>query len=178
MFHCTSNDESYDFEAVLNDKSYFVAELECPISNYVEISIELIDGNIHNNEIIGFYYGLKNASFGDFDIVWPIDAAYDKDNYLERDCVVLRHSPGTNDFDIKLAKIVSVKMSLYRDGEFICEYDGSDIDLEADKYVFKRPEGIRVETDKYSYSEVLTVTDEFGHTLTVEQDSDGNISIE
>lgn len=178
VFHCSSNDESYDFEAVLNDKSYFVAELECPISNYVEISIELIDGNIHNNEIIGFYYGLKNASFGDFDIVWPIDAAYDKDNYLERDCVVLRHSPGTNDFDIKLAKILSAKMSLYRDGELICEYDGSDIDLEADKYVFKRPEGIRVETDKYSYSEVLMVTDEFGHTLTVEQDSEGNISIE
>ena len=60
----------------------------------------------------------------------------------------------------------------------VCEYYDSDIDLEADEYVFKRPEGVRVETDKYSYSEVLTVTDEFGHTLTVEQDSEGNISIE
>ncbi len=53
VFHCFSNDKSYDFEAVLNCKSYFVVGLECPISNYVEISIELIDGNVHNNEIIG-----------------------------------------------------------------------------------------------------------------------------
>ena len=60
----------------------------------------------------------------------------------------------------------------------VCEYDDSEINLEADKYVFKRPEGVRVETDKYSYSEVLTVTNEYDHTLTVKQDGDGNISIE
>ena len=77
-----------------------------------------------------------------------------------------------------MANIVSARMSLYRDGELVCEYDDSDIDLEADEYVFKRPEGVRVETDKYSYSEVLTVTNEYGHILTVKQDSDGNISIE
>ncbi|MGN1405629.1 MAG: hypothetical protein ACI4WM_05125, partial [Erysipelotrichaceae bacterium] len=61
--------------------------------------------------------------------------------------------------------------------ELICEYDNSGIDLSSDEYVFIRPEGIKVEIDKYLYKEVLIVTDEYNRVLTVEQRSDGIISV-
>ncbi|MGN1406002.1 MAG: hypothetical protein ACI4WM_07000 [Erysipelotrichaceae bacterium] len=177
IFHCKSKDESFDFEAVLNDDAYFEADINCPLSNYIEISIEIIDIDIHNNEIIRVYYGLYNASFGDFDIVWPFEVAMDKENILEKDCRVLRHDTGDNEFGIEMAEIVKAEMKLYKGDELICEYDNSGIDLSSDEYVFIRPEGIKVEIDKYLYREVLSVTDEYNRVLKVEQRSDGIISV-
>ena len=175
--------KSFVSDVLAEDKGNgcFDALIEANFTDDINIMCILINGDVRENVILQNFSGLRSESFEYYDFGWPFisyEISSDGKHFDRGYCSILHENfePYYSDikFELKRAKTANLSVSLYtKDGEKICVYkllEGKPDNLitnETNVIYFERPEYLELDPDK-QYKEVLTITDEYGRTMTKE----------
>ncbi len=184
VFHINTGEEMLNVSASETEDKSFEAAVDCPLTNEISVDVEFVTGDVSESKHLVDYTGLYDMSFGIWDICFNVDFET-RNGVMEKYCTVMYYPEKSYylDFEQGPADFAKLEMCLCEDNRKIADYtyvegvpedvtvgtsDGSPMPEYPKEFWFRRPEGLKVDTGKHEYRQVLTVTDVYGRILTVE----------